>query len=225
MEPTPDLASSWALYVAAERRGLRAEYLDALRAFIEHLMATDLPTRLAWINDFLIRKLDMGEDLPLRMPLFETVLFPELATRYEAGDATATRWLVDLKQFVYSNRSCWERLGPLTELGLLKEAYRRDPTAESVRRRLVDTLARDFRYTLHELPSGVLYGIDGATIEECGELLKGLDDFQRLLRGAEVESYSELVEQARFHYRSYREYLTHAGGSGYEEFLRRRAGG
>ena len=33
--------------------------------------------------------------------------------------------------------------------------------------------------TLHELPTGVLYEINGATIDECEELLKMLDSYKK----------------------------------------------
>ena len=78
-----------------------------------------------------------------------------------------------------------------------------------------------FDYALHELPAGVLYGHDGATIEQCDELLVELSDYERLAMefGAEEED-RELIAQSRFHIPAYRRYLLEGGrDANYETFL------
>ncbi|MCW1921830.1 hypothetical protein OKA05_04655 [Luteolibacter arcticus] len=64
-----------------------------------------------------------------------------------------------------------------------------------------------FDYALHELPLGVLYGHDGATIEECGELLEELEGYERLADQVGHEGDRDLISKARFHIPAYRQYL------------------
>ncbi len=83
-------------------------------------------------------------------------------------------------------------------------------------------MVRSIRYTLHEVPSGVLFGIDGATPEQCKLLQAELSEFRNLLRDEEVEQYRTLIETAEFHYRAYGEYLSGENPEGYAQFLKSR---
>jgi hypothetical protein len=81
-----------------------------------------------------------------------------------------------------------------------------------------------FDYVLHELPNGVLYGRDGATIEQCHELIEELSDYERLARelGSE-DPDTELIAEARFHIPAYSQYLSERGHyTTYEQYLSNR---
>jgi hypothetical protein len=54
--------------------------------------------------------------------------------------------------------------------GLLREALRMDPRDEAAREDLCDHLAAWLRGCLHGLPTGPLYGVDGATLDYMDEL-------------------------------------------------------
>lgn len=61
------------------------------------------------------------------------------------------------------------------------------------------------RYTLHELPSGVLYGSNGATDKECDELITETYSIQNSFElNSEQLKYLEL---ARWYYERYKHYL------------------
>ena len=69
-----------------------------------------------------------------------------------------------------------------------------------------------FEYSLHELPSGVLYGQDGATAEECSEMISELKDYEGLCAelGAEDDD-RDIIEEASYYIPAYRDYLIHRG--------------
>jgi hypothetical protein len=161
-------------------------------------------------------------------PLMERVLFPALLEGYRKGLPGCARWLAGLSRSILWNRRYREQLpeGEQSARGLLKAALRQDPADHRARTRLVRLLADRLRYTLHELPTGVLYGIDGATPEQCDELELELQEFCELLsETGDAERYAELIEICRFHYGKYREYLKSAWHDiGYEEYLRQTRG-
>jgi hypothetical protein len=69
-----------------------------------------------------------------------------------------------------------------------------------------------FEYSLHELPSVVLYGQGGATAEECSEMISELKDYEDLCSeiGAEDED-REVIDEASFYIPAYRDYLIDRG--------------
>ncbi len=96
-----------------------------------------------------------------------------------------------------------------------------DDTDIRAKRRLVLLLRSRFDYVLHELPAGVLYSHDGATSEQCGELLAELSDYDRFAQEVGREEVDrELIEEARFHIPAYQRYLSQLDRySSYEQFL------
>lgn len=68
-------------------------------------------------------------------------------------------------------------------------------------------LLRYLQYTLHELPSGVLYDADGANAEKCAELMKDTYRLEELAGylGADV---SRFIAKCRWHYERYPHYLS-----------------
>lgn len=67
-------------------------------------------------------------------------------------------------------------------------------------------LLRYLEYTLHEVPSGVLYGKDGASPKECAELMSETYRLGALARERGVD-LSEFLATCRWHYERYPHYL------------------
>ena len=102
-----------------------------------------------------------------------------------------------------------------------------DPNDSRSRQQLIRIIANHLRYTLHELPAGVLFGTDGATVEQCDELLVELDEFRSLLavEGGTVD-YAPLMTKCDQHFRAYKQYLLERlGHESYSRFLEKRGGG
>ena len=99
-----------------------------------------------------------------------------------------------------------------TEHGLILEAINRDPSDKRSKQRMRAILRDRFEYSLHELPSSVLYGQDGATAEECTEMISELKDYEDLCAelGAEDED-RVIIEEASYYVTAYRDYLIHRG--------------
>jgi hypothetical protein len=167
---------------------------------------------------------DRKTDIVVRFPLFRRVLLPVLADGVLSCRPGYARWL---EQFGSLLHHCDLSILPehlRTPMGLLEEAVRQDPGDMVIRRQLVLNHANYLEYTIHELPAGVLYGSDGATLQECDELLELLTAFRDHVNAlGENETYSDLLAECGFHYRAYRDYLQdRKHGEGYESYLQRR---
>ena len=220
-----DLHDLWLRYLKQEARGVRKVALRTLRQFTAALRAVDPSLRNRWAQEFLRQKLEEGQNIPLRNPLFEEVLFPLLADGYRSGDCRAAKWLAQLAQVLIHARSCWQALGCPSDAELWREAYRRNSDDEEARKGLIDVIASYVRHTLHELPAGVLLGMNGATPDECIALQDGLGEFRSLIRESERDRYADLITNAEFHYQAYRDYaLERARYESYAHFLAIRGG-
>jgi hypothetical protein len=60
---------------------------------------------------------------------------------------------------------------------------------------------------VHELPSGVLWGADGATPAQCAEMLDGLEEFARVCVRLGLHDHAEYIEACRWHFDHYPHFL------------------
>jgi hypothetical protein len=222
---TTEQTALWQQYLQAEGRAPREQKLAALAAFLDALTGSPAADWHPWARALAERVVDGGEDFVVRMPLFERAVFPAL----HAGLPGCARWLTGFAQHLNRSPACRSQLpaDQQTELGLLLAAVRADPADHASRRRLIAAHAARLRYSLHELPSGVLYGMDGATPDECLELTRVLDEFYTLVAGTpDGPDYGELIEQCRLHFTAYRAFLLDRGESAtYADYLARTGAG
>lgn len=203
-----DLQAPWEAYLAEERSGVRSVALGKLHGFIEKLNLLPQTDRHAWAMEVIQT---LGErKTPVRFPLFQAVLFPALFIELESGSGAAARMLAGFSQLLHECGECRAKLPEhmRTEHGLILEAVRRDRSDLAARLRLREIFRDRFRYALHELPAGVLYGYDGATPEQCDELMDELQDYERLCAeiGAE-DSDTGLMQDSRFHILAYKDFI------------------
>ena len=62
-------------------------------------------------------------------------------------------------------------------------------------------------YVMHELPAGVLHGADGASEQECREMMQDLDAFAELCRRLGVADHEGFIDSCRWHLDHYPHYL------------------
>ena len=200
----------WEAYQIEENRALRAKKLLALSAFLDSLITSPPTEWYPWARSIAEQVVDNRLDFVIRRPLFERALFPALLAGYRAQLPGSARWLAGLSDQLLQCPDCRENLPPgeSGELDLLRAALRHDPADRRSRLRLSEKIAVRLCYSLHELPSGVLYGMDGASPEECDELEEELVEFCELVSQEGMQNrHAELIGACRFHFRGYRDYL------------------
>lgn len=221
MQPPDECVGLWNEYVSLETQGDRRKALAVLRSFVRGIKLLDIGIQVEWVRAFLGTKSLSALRVPIRSPLFVEVLFPVLRDGFNARDKWAIRWLAKLDQHLYQAKGCWAELGHPTAEGLWRIAHRLDPEDEEARQGLVEQIANYIRYTLHEVPSGVLFGADGATIPECLELLELLKEFTSICTTSERSSFGDLIAKAELHYPGYLEYVKQLPLiQGYDSFLK-----
>lgn len=224
---TAETHQLWLDYLAAEKERIRSVTMPTLDRFIESLLRHETEVWHAWARDLARQISDEQAETPVRFPLFRQVLLPALADGMKRELPGCARWLAQFESLLVNSDAgaLPDRLQ--SSVGLLREALRVDAADQVARRRLVSRWSSYLDYTLHELPAGVLYGQNGATAEQCGELLELLAEFSGHVQAlGETEKFAELISECDFHFRSYREYLLQSrpGGS-YERFLESLEGG
>jgi hypothetical protein len=87
-----------------------------------------------------------------------------------------------------------------------------------------ERLLRYLQYTLHELPTGVLYDANGADEEKCAELMKETYRLEALAAELAVDC-AELVDVCRWHYERYPHYLSrHRHFGSYANYIAKHQG-
>lgn len=221
-----EIANLWSEYLGAERDHIRAVVTESLARFIDRLLLEESPAWHTWALGTAAAVSDSGADIPVRFPLFERVLLPALEEGVTRGMPGCARWLAHFDQLLCHTRRSVLPERFRTAVGLLNEALRLDAADHRARRRLVQRHAQYLEYTLHALPSGVLYGNHGATISECEELLLLLAEFRghATLLG-ETDCYKSLIDECTQYYTTYCDYLRRDQPRGsYEEFIKRNFG-
>ena len=208
----PDQAALWLGYLSAEAQGYRPLALIALRKFVDALLADSKEHRHRFSETFCRQVADEGSLLPLRQPLFAAIIGPFLVSAHERGNDNAENWIayffLDFLKMPPSQRLL--ELPRQSPINLLHDAFKRNPDNARTQELLIRNLTEQFSYAVHEVPSGVLYGNNGATIAECKEWQTDLALFCEVVqRRNETEKYQEAIRDWGFHFRGYADYLTH----------------
>lgn len=215
------ITKNWKQYIHEERSGVRREALTLLDTFIKALLQEPPALWKNWALALAVAIVDEGQDIPVRMPLFRQVLLPSLVESVLKETPGAARWLAHFDQLLYHCHPTGLPPHLESKNGLLIEAVRVHGHDKRSLTELVSVEADYFEFTLHELPSGVLYGMNGATPEQCKRLLEAVDEFEQLARqSGKGSDYAELISECRYHYTKYGQYCAqHDKEMSYAEFL------
>lgn len=75
-------------------------------------------------------------------------------------------------------------------------------------------------FSIHEIPFGVLNGMDGANISDIPNMLSSVDKFQAISNKLKIDNDEILIEDCRRFYVAYREYLQQVDRySDFEDYL------
>ncbi len=91
-------------------------------------------------------------------------------------------------------------------LNLLEMSYKINSNDKELLEYKFKIESRYFGYTIHEIPSGVLYGMNGATIEETKKNLLALEEFELIAKKI-GQNQDELISECRYYYRTWIDYL------------------
>ncbi len=217
------LQGLWDAYLAAERDRIRSVVIPALDGFVDALLESPPDIWKPWAKNVAADVSDRSSDTPVRFPLFRRAILPALAEGVLSREPGCARWLASFEALLVNSPDPPLPPGLRTSVALLAEAVRIDPADDIARRRLIDRHASYLEYTLHELPDAVLYGTDGASENECADLLARLSEFKaHVTVTRQEERFSELIRECEIHYNAYAAYLRSGPPyEGYQRYLER----
>lgn len=172
-----------------EEKGLKKDATKSIRAFISSFEGKEQIE--SWVWDYL-PALKKNRHSRIRHEIFIDLVFPILKAGYQSNDFRCTLWLGKLIQNIYQAKKLDEELGGVTDLGLFRKCYEIDPTNDEGRQLLLKSIVAWLEYSVHEWPSGILYGNDGATLEQCTDISI---EVERVLKLDKEHSYSEFIKQ------------------------------
>ena len=158
-------------YLKYEKSGVKAKARESLDAFIKSFGT--YAEKEAWTREHL-PELELNHPGRIRHELFDRIVFPVLLQGYRDRDIGLMVWLVRLSQNLYQHEKSWAMINYKTDLQIIRECYHLDPCNSEVRELYLEIEIRGILYSIHEWPSGILIGNNGASAEECRELLEGI---------------------------------------------------
>jgi hypothetical protein len=157
-------------YSQLHQLGRRTEAAAAIRSFVESFSSTD--EKRSWSETYLAAH---PKGHRIRHELYEQVIFPALLEGYRRSDPWSLRCLANTCENLYSCRRLWQEVECKGEIQFLENLLELCPNDEDARAQLLSCYVDQLRYAAHEWPAGILYGCDGATLEECKEIRAELE--------------------------------------------------
>ncbi|NML64751.1 hypothetical protein HHL22_05980 [Hymenobacter sp. RP-2-7] len=148
----------------------------------------------------------LSKKLTIRMPLFAQILYPVISQGIKNKEVKAIKLFLSLIQQVYQYQN-FTKEHIYDSNSLIQQGLQIDPSDKELLTLQESNIRSYLLYTLHELPIGVLYGQNGASIQECSELLEYLVEYRQLCNKLQLDN-SDLINKCKFYYSSYKYYLT-----------------
>ncbi|GAX42028.1 hypothetical protein NIES4075_30260 [Tolypothrix sp. NIES-4075] len=171
-------------YLHCKTVGLRSQAKQNLENFIASFAS--IAEKEQWTCQLLeTQEYEYGNRISYE--LYEEVVFPALLRGYQNRDSWSVLWLARTAQNLYKAKHLHEQINFKTYYELLKECYLLDPSNAEVHKDLLSVQIRWLQYCIHEYPTGILYGVNGATIDECHEIVSEIE----FIRELDVEKIQE----------------------------------
>lgn len=157
-------------YKVFKEAGRRAEASAEIGLFVKSLETFD--EKSSFVRWFLEHE---PQGQKIRHELYEHVIFPVLLDGYRRRDPWSLWWLAITAQNLYGAKHLWHQVDGITDFALLQELHGLSPNDDQVRIKLLERQMEWFQFCVHEWPAGILYGMDGATLEQCQEIADAVE--------------------------------------------------
>lgn len=147
--------------------GLKKKAAASVKQFVDSFENDD--EIKSWVWSYL-PKLEKNRHSCIRYEIFIELVYPVLKKGFKNSDYNSTLWLGKLVQNVYQTKGVFEELGSNVEMGFFRKCHEIDPNVEEGNELLLQSILSWLSHCVHEWPSGILYGMDGASIAQCQEI-------------------------------------------------------
>ena len=204
------------LYIDIESNTFRTDKIKKLDELITNIRQSGFTLSLA--DTLSIVEHLTQNNITIRHPLFLHVIYPVLTKAIDQENIDAIKSLLHLVDYfggyyklIKDNR--------FLKWGLLTKGLQLKPDDHELLTRYEKEQRDYFEYTLHELPSGVLYENNGASIPQCEELLNEISEYEKVCKKLQIDQ-QELIDECKFYYTSHKDYLaSHKNYKGFSGYL------
>ncbi|MBJ7429379.1 MAG: hypothetical protein JHD28_10555, partial [Bacteroidia bacterium] len=159
-----------------------------------------------------------SKNITIRQPLYKHLIYPILLVQVAQNNIDAIKALLKLDEQLTSYQAYSHDTTYSWEM-LLEQGLTIAPNDTELLKLSEQTTRNYLTYTLHEIPIGVIYGEDGATIAECDELLEKVIQYENLCNELQFDE-RELIENCKFYYTAYKAYLAvYQNYQNFEDYL------
>ncbi|MCZ8185594.1 MAG: hypothetical protein O9308_04375 [Beijerinckiaceae bacterium] len=197
--------AAFQLFCDLDRAGRRAESKVAVRTFLNSFR--DVSERKAWARTYLgtLSYFDaFGQfGTRVRQELFDGALWPFLVEGIRSEDPDCLYWAAGLQQNRISRRRQGKPDTDFPPVSLLKRAFAAKPDRLDIRKALAAVVMDILQQAMHEWPSGILDGMDGAD-------LSALDEYDHLIdlaRSAGGKASKDMLDEFSMRVQLYRRRL------------------
>jgi hypothetical protein len=156
--------------------------------------------------------------LTIRQTFFSDAIHPILSRQIEQGNVEAIKLMVKLEQHLIAHQGITKDYG-YTAVELINKGIRLAPNDEELLQMYEVKTANYLYYSIHEVPIGIIYGNDGATIEQCDELLEFVHEYEQVCKKLGVDR-NELIKDCKYFYPLYKDYLKdYKSYNGFKDYL------
>lgn len=173
-------------YLTLTEEGLKKQAKILLDEFIGSF--SNFEEKAKWTFEFL-PGLTKNRGCRIRHELYEKIIFPVLLVGYRNHDINSMLWIAKTINNLFSSRILWEEIGNKTDVEIIEECYRIDPFNEEINETFLELKIRFISYSQHEWPCGILFGMNGASLEECLEMKNELPFIKLLDKEKKYEKY------------------------------------
>lgn len=157
-------------------------------------------------------------------PLFFKKIIPTLHHNIQTGGVVALQFLSSTTFGhlfgIYQHACCDIGVKPYDNLQILDKLLSLEPDNLFAQEQKYELLYNRIALSIHEVPSGVLFGENSASIDDTYVLLKELNEFEQYTKS--INKYKPpLIDEARFYYLAWIEYLKSTQTLNFLEYLQK----
>lgn len=201
----------WDEYVNLEFDRVRSAAMQALNLLVDRISKYSLSERtsfvLALTKHVVVHSTEL---LPVRHPLFAEIVLPILLNNYDRKEPGSAQGLLAFYSVLHGGRLCETMIGArnLSELALLDRAIQEEPNNDKLKVMWLTAQEYWLSFATHEVPSGVLYENETATVAQCLELMRDVDQYEAYAKqiGA-FETQHHKIEEWKYYISKYRDFL------------------
>jgi hypothetical protein len=155
----------------------------------------------------------------IRMPLFAQLVYPVLEREIASDNLQAIRVLLQCTALL-DHYNSMKKLSDGYSAGILVNRYlQREPDTRDILMKKEALLSNNLYFAVHELPHGVLFGMDGATLDGCKELIGILEEYKSTCQKLQIDRNADICYY-EMHFQGYLDYLLHRQlYKGYRDYI------